>query len=377
MSRLILELRHPHPENRWRAACELGESPEPGAVEALCEALRDADGRVRRHAAATLGKLGDPAAVEPLVGLLQDPVESVREQAAVSLGLLGDRRAVSGLHRALDDPEGWVRSRAAEALGRIGDAGSWFRLTAALQDPDRWVQARAAGALERLNDPRAAPALAEALARPGCHSWVAAALGRLGGSGAVPVLVAALERGDPAMRLQCVRALGEGLTRGTDATKGPENPAAREAGVSVLIRGLSDSDPYVRMAAASSLERIARWGPAPGLRAAVPILRRLLQPWSAEGEEARPLHLAALRAIEAATGACSRFPLPARPPLPAPHLWPRPVAPPSSSSPSSPLATQFSERAVETPAARRAAPALWQRVLHAVLRCARRARARF
>ena len=81
------------------AAQGLGLLANKGAVQALCDALRDAEWSVRYHAALSLGEIGDSVAVIPLIKALGDARENVRRGVVESLGRLGDKRAVPALER--------------------------------------------------------------------------------------------------------------------------------------------------------------------------------------------------------------------------------------------------------------------------------------
>jgi HEAT repeat protein/nucleoside phosphorylase len=107
------------------------------AVDPLCAALKDQDGKVRGSVATALGALGDRRAVDPLCAALKDQEGKVRSSAATALGALGDRGAVDPLCAALKDQDDKVRSSAATALGALGDAGAVEALTAALRGRER------------------------------------------------------------------------------------------------------------------------------------------------------------------------------------------------------------------------------------------------
>ena len=87
---LIKELKDADAARRLEAVRELGRRDEAAVVPALVEALKDANGYVRRDAALALGKFGQEA-----------------------------RLAVSGLLAARKDKERMVRKAVAEALRSI------------------------------------------------------------------------------------------------------------------------------------------------------------------------------------------------------------------------------------------------------------------
>ncbi len=102
-------------------------------------------------AAQVLGKLADTRAVTPLLARLHDRSERMRMSAAIALGDLQDRRALQPLIDViLRDPIAAVRAQAASALGRIGDSEALPLLVIALGDPEYWMRFRALEAIEVL-----------------------------------------------------------------------------------------------------------------------------------------------------------------------------------------------------------------------------------
>jgi HEAT repeat protein len=103
-----------------RAVLALAElAPQsPPAVQALCEALRDSDDRVRFMAAAALGRIGPAAeaAIPALLETLDDPAAS--NEAAESLVRLG-KAAVPALLEVMAKGKESLRTHAAATLTRI------------------------------------------------------------------------------------------------------------------------------------------------------------------------------------------------------------------------------------------------------------------
>ena len=143
---------------------KLGRTSE--VVTDLSERLRAArEPSVRRIAALVLGKLGDPHAVDPLIERLrQDEDERVRAAAAVSLGDLGDDRAVDPLIEHLGN---------APSPGELTLLFAWGR-----EWRDQWETSE-----EREQSLRIRP-----------RDSAAVALGRVGGSRAIPYLVDYFDR---------------------------------------------------------------------------------------------------------------------------------------------------------------------------------------
>lgn len=207
---------------RRKIAYLLGLTDTAEAVVRLMDMLNDEEPDVREVAAQSLGHIGDPVALPLLVTLLHDPASEVRRSVAEALGHIGDRTAVPALAAVLHDEDSWVRWATIEALGNIGDATVLPFLLTALHDEGnavRWTAARACAklgspaavqplitalryentsvcndivfALGRLGDPAAVmPILTKLIDMyPFRISW-AEALGRLGATEAVPLLVA-------------------------------------------------------------------------------------------------------------------------------------------------------------------------------------------
>ncbi len=105
---------------REQAAWALGAIDDADAVPALMALLKDADPKPRRQAAWALGAIEDPRAIDALIAALSDESAGVREQAAWALGVLGDSRALTGLITALKDSNAGVRRQAAWAIGVVG-----------------------------------------------------------------------------------------------------------------------------------------------------------------------------------------------------------------------------------------------------------------
>jgi cyclophilin family peptidyl-prolyl cis-trans isomerase len=230
----------------------------------LIRLLGDSEARVRRRAALALGRVGLPEAIEPLSRLLaQDADPEVRQMAAFALGLIGDASARQALTMALNDPEPIVSGRAAEALGLIGDRsdapavgamvrarldagvlngiqpddltyplaapveaarlgiyalvrlGSYEALAATVLDANGRPRSSwwpIAYALQRIGDRRVVPALTMLAATPGRYtaSFAVKGLGTVKSTESVALLrqIVDANRGDPAVVIEAVRALG-------------------------------------------------------------------------------------------------------------------------------------------------------------------------
>jgi HEAT repeat protein len=211
---------------------------ERSAVPYLVELLRDPDVETRRQAACLLGNSGDPRAIEPLVERLADKDGDVSGYAAGALSTLG-AAAIPRLEIALRHPDKRVRSGAALALGGIREPRSVEFLISALGDGDLTVRKSAARALGMTGSPKAGPILVDMLKGDAALSALGG-LRRLGKPAVLP-LCSGLKSEDRQTRVLSAHALGEIRDPG---------------GVGPLVSALTDADPGVRTNAAEALGRI-------------------------------------------------------------------------------------------------------------------------
>jgi HEAT repeat protein len=282
---LIGMLAHPRSVVRGSAATALGELGDRAAVPALIAALRKEKPVPRDYSAAlalieAVGKLRVREALPLLVGHMESELWHIRCRTVVALGKIGDPEAVPLVARALRDPAQHVQWRAALALGLIRDPSAVPALVDVLRD-DRWgSRSWAAAALYRIGDPAGLEAVQEAIGRdPGiaptenrmarvggreppvpwertraaAAEWLdamtgthaesrRAALMRLEGKAAVPVLVAATQRDEDASVRECAaQRLGE---------------FGESLDVPLVSDALADPSPAVRSGAAQALGRL-------------------------------------------------------------------------------------------------------------------------
>jgi HEAT repeat protein len=131
----------------------------------LFEASRGEDPRVRRYLALSLGEIRDPRAVDALMDALDDADLMTRIYAAWALGAIGEPRAASRLLPLLDNDDPDLRKVAAYALGALEAPGTAGPLKALLNDPVEDVAWNAALALSRRGDPAGLPLLSRMLDR--------------------------------------------------------------------------------------------------------------------------------------------------------------------------------------------------------------------
>lgn len=216
---LIRAIESDDPLVRRDAARELGERAAADAVPALIRALArpTPDGAAADHpehasraaAAVALGRIGDPGAAEALLDAISDPF-NLGTAASTALGRLKPP-PLAELVAATCDPNPWRRARAVSALGEIGGGAAFDAMVVLLADPNDAVCRAAAAAFEKLRDPRAVAPLVELLANRSrstfVRSYAAMSLGALKDPAAVEPLVGELGSEDALMRRAAARAL--------------------------------------------------------------------------------------------------------------------------------------------------------------------------
>ncbi|MEA2827026.1 MAG: hypothetical protein QOG43_1465 [Actinomycetota bacterium] len=199
---------------RLRAGGFLADTGSAVAVQDLLELLRDANPQVRWSAARGLGRLGDPIALSPLLASLEGPRSlpvdvvadavfeiricpvSVLRQGlksrsvatrAVTVELLGRFQALAAADDVLGllqhDPSVEVRARAARCLGRMGTPRTVAPLLACLDDGPVAMRIQAIWALGEIGADEAVPAL-RAIVLNGAQQMAEAAALALLASGA-------------------------------------------------------------------------------------------------------------------------------------------------------------------------------------------------
>lgn len=124
------------------------------AGETLRGLLKDEMPDVRAYAAEALGKMADPGAANALADALADPDASVRNSSALALAILNDDRAVSALVAILAE-NGPYRCQAATALGNFSGPTVNDALLGVLNDEDHDVRLAAKESLRKIGDPDA------------------------------------------------------------------------------------------------------------------------------------------------------------------------------------------------------------------------------
>jgi HEAT repeat protein len=273
---LLVELKDPNEDRRWRAADDLAKIQDPASIAPLLQALQtERQSSVRRHLIGALVEFPDPRAIDPIVSLiqhtddhddlfwtpraiaesknplavgaliqlLQAPRAIVREAGATGLAEMQayrDPATIQPLINALKDPNDEVRGEAARALVNTTDRSAVPALIEALQDSAWFVRFCAAHALAHTGDPRAIPALLSLFAteEPNQTNSAAAALGEMTDPAALNAIVGALKSPNAHVRLLAAQVL-----------RYRNDPHIYPA----LIRAEQDADPAVRQAATLAL----------------------------------------------------------------------------------------------------------------------------
>ncbi|MEA2687129.1 MAG: hypothetical protein QOE93_2324 [Actinomycetota bacterium] len=196
---------------RLRAGGFLADAGSGAAIHDLLALLHDPNPQVRWSAARGLGRLGDPSALSPLLASLEGarplPVDVVADAIfeirtcpvavlrqglksrsvatrAVTVELLGRFQALVAADDVLallqNDPSVEVRARAARCLGRMGTPRTVGPLLACLDDGPVAMRVQAIWALGEIGADEAGPALRTILLEGGHQMAEAAALALLG-----------------------------------------------------------------------------------------------------------------------------------------------------------------------------------------------------
>jgi len=239
---LIESTRSESAEIRRHAVEILGETGDSLVVPVLIGALKDKSSEVRECAVLSLGKLGDTSAVPFLIELLKDKNPSIRKNVVSILGDTGDTSLIPILANVLKkDRNVAVKVNAAFALANMGgsaipslikmlqgstkifaamaigkalektpDVSLIPVLLKGLNDRDRDVRRYIAGALKKLGNP-AVDALVDSLNNrrksENERKYAAEALGDIGDTSAIPVLVGAIEDGSEEIKIYAAQAL--------------------------------------------------------------------------------------------------------------------------------------------------------------------------
>lgn len=254
---LIQALRDEDIDVSIDAAEALGRIGNPSAIPALLESLRhDPNGEVKTAVVEALGRISGEEVIAPLLEIAKSCPEDMawdetedwndwwdmQLKAVEALGRLRINKAVPVLAAILEDEEGQdIESEVLKALALIGGEGELVLIKRLCEGMPR-VRRRAASALGLSQSTEARKALARAMTDKAGEVRVAAirALGKLGASQYLDVMLRFLKDPDPEMR----RAVIE-VTRDFSVTE-----------VDKLAALLTDSSAVVRAAALRALRDI-------------------------------------------------------------------------------------------------------------------------
>jgi HEAT repeat protein len=234
-----------HEPEREAAIDSLEQMTDPGAQEALANALGHPVKAVRYRAACLLGKKGDARAIDVLVNMLVDPGPKDLTHIRMAFWNLG-ADALPRLDALCEHNNHYVREFAILALGTIDPAYAAERLLAASHDPDADVRSSAVHGLANLkNNPRAMAAVLERVEdeHRDVRCAAAIALGKLGADDAVNHLALLAQDTDWNTRRFAIEALG--AVRST-------------AGIEALVAAAETDDTNTRRLCAESLGRTGR-----------------------------------------------------------------------------------------------------------------------
>jgi aminopeptidase N len=208
----------PTARGRWLSAQALANIDDTPTVEALASGLRDetAFWGTRAECAASLGKLRSAECFEALVKTRRTAHPKVRRAVVQALGSFRTTEAMEALKPiALRDDSYLVEAEAAKALGRTRQPAALDVLVDLLDRPS-WFDVVRAGAIDGLAALRDDRALAHVNARvryghsPRARRAAIMSLPKLGADRKTrETLELLLDDGDPLLRVDVVRALGE------------------------------------------------------------------------------------------------------------------------------------------------------------------------
>ncbi|HTX12626.1 MAG TPA: HEAT repeat domain-containing protein [Solirubrobacteraceae bacterium] len=296
-------LDDPSPEVVRVAIRRLVDLLGPGAAASLRARVFSVDLSLVADFTKALQRIGDSRILQIATMALEDQRSTRRLAAVRALGALADAHAVEPLRAALDDQVGGVRAAALDALAQVGPgagAGIGADCARLVSDPVPHVRIAAVRAVARL------------VARPGRMLTPAAldqdrsvrlAVARHAGSLPEPSARALLADPDLRVREAAARAAGArevgvvAVLLAQDSARDVRRAAAHALGAmqdervaDLLVPGLEDRDPLVRVAVLHALEQ---------LLTKAGVVRRLCGELEGNRAERRRASLYALSRLEA------------------------------------------------------------------------------
>ena len=222
----LLKTPNVHPGIRAEAVAAIGRSGDADDAEILLDLLNDRAPQVRASAFGAVAALDPEGLLLAMSGLDPDPDWRVRAAAASALATLPAEQAGVLLAGVLEDADARVRQAALRALASTGAPGADAQLLTALGAKEPAVRAAAAEGLATIKASGASTALREAFEGSRdeethvARAAIVTALARLDRAAAVPVLEAALQDREWAVRVRAATLLGE-----LDPSRRPVAPA--------------------------------------------------------------------------------------------------------------------------------------------------------
>ncbi len=122
----------------------------PEVKQAITEAYRGSDAKLKISSVYAMGKSCDSAWLPSLLAELSSPDAEIRYEAAGALGELEEETAVPGLVKQVSDPDVDVKMAAIQALGKIGTTQARACLKYCLESNNEAVRETAGQALTEL-----------------------------------------------------------------------------------------------------------------------------------------------------------------------------------------------------------------------------------
>ncbi|MBK9123061.1 MAG: HEAT repeat domain-containing protein [Chloroflexi bacterium] len=198
---LVKLLADPDDDVQAAAVEALAAIADPSAFNYVLPLLRRSSSTaILQNACKALGAFGDARAVDPLIDMLNSEHISVVQQAALALARLKASQAAPALRKKLSVPDHGAMSTIIEVLGRLNDRESVSHLLRLFStEPASKTQDCIVEALRRIASPEAVPMLCEKLVSkdersPDFRARVAAALGAIGDTRAIPALLEAITK---------------------------------------------------------------------------------------------------------------------------------------------------------------------------------------
>ncbi|GEM_PF-6464149 len=194
------------PQEHWlvrsKLIDKLSHLPETKIIPLLISYLKPGSelSNIRNAAMEVLVKFGKKA-VPYLVELLNNPNPDIRLYGVVTLGEIADPSSVDHLKKLAYDTDENVAQAAIEALGKVNSPDVVPFLISLLNE-DFWLQYPAVMVLGKLKDPTAIEPLKRLLSDEMLKFAVIEALGNIGGSEAIQVLVETLEKEKDVVSIQ-------------------------------------------------------------------------------------------------------------------------------------------------------------------------------